>query len=152
MTQQSRGTGTDPIGDLQRWLVRSGARGVGRELGGHLRSALGMGQVSGDVWKHATAGPPPGEAPECAWCPVCRAARMVRESRPGLVSHMAAAGDALASVMQEAVSVVEAALAATGRGAGEDGWRPAAVERDPGEEPAAAPPGEGSPHEPDDRG
>ena len=32
MTQQPRQPGTDLISDLQRWLVRSGARGVSREL------------------------------------------------------------------------------------------------------------------------
>ena len=111
MTQQPRQPGTDLIGDLQRWLVRSGARGVSRELGGQFRSAFGRSAGSGDVWESATA-PPHEGAPECAWCPVCRAARRLNESGPGLASHVAAAGDALATVVQDALSAFESAFAA----------------------------------------
>ncbi|MBO0809655.1 MAG: hypothetical protein J2P32_15275, partial [Actinobacteria bacterium] len=119
MTQQPRGSGPDPVGDFQRWLMRSGAR----EISGQIASTLGLGGQSGkrgDVWENATA-PPPHEPPECAWCPWCRAARSLRESGPGLASHAAAAGEALAGLVQDAMSAVESVLASQARrpGAGE---------------------------------
>lgn len=120
MTQQPRSSAPDPIGEFQRWLVRSGARGMSRELGGHLAGKLGFSSKSGDVWESATA-PPPEEAPECAWCPVCRAARLLRESGPGLASHMASASDTLAGIVQEATSVVESMLSAASRRPGPAG-------------------------------
>ena len=117
MTQPG-GSGNDVIGDFQRWLLRAGARGMSRELADQVRTALGktQQQTSGDVWKTATAEPAPGEAPECAWCPLCRAARLVREAKPTRDTRVAAVGDALTTVVQDAVSVLEAALAATSRG------------------------------------
>jgi hypothetical protein len=117
VTQQPRGSAPDPIGDFQRWLVRSGARSVSREVGGHLRSVLGRNEPSRDVWESATS-TDPQEAPECAWCPFCRAARLLRESGPGVTSQVAAASDAVAKLAQEAMSVVESALAGAGRSAG----------------------------------
>jgi hypothetical protein len=116
MTQQPKGSGPDLIGDFQRWLVRSSARSVSREVSGHLRSVLGWEQ-GGDVWESATS-PALDEAPECAWCPVCRAARVLRESGPGVTSQVAAASDALAGLVHDALSVVESALASAGRPAG----------------------------------
>ena len=152
MTQQSREPGPDPIGDLQRWLFRSGARGVSRELGGQIRTVLGMNGGTSDVWERATAAPPPDEAPECAWCPVCRAARMLRESRPGFASHLAAAGGAFATVVQEVASAVETAIASAGQEAGEGQPRPDAASQPPAGEPRSPKPSEDSPHEPDHRG
>jgi hypothetical protein len=119
MTQPG-GSG-DLIGDFQRWLLRSGARGMSRELTDQVRAALGKNQSTGDVWETATTQPVPADAPECAWCPLCRAARIVREAKPGRDKRVAAVGDALTNVVQDAVSVLEAALAATGRGAGGNG-------------------------------
>jgi hypothetical protein len=87
---------------------------MSRELGGHLAGKLGFGGKPGDVWESATA-PPPEDAPECAWCPVCRATRLLRESGPGLAAHMASASDALAGIVQEATSVVESMLSAAAR-------------------------------------
>ena len=116
MTQPG-GSGNDLIGDFQRWLLRAGARGMSRELADQVRTALGKTpQPSGDVWETATHDPAPGEAPECAWCPLCRAARIVREAKPTRDNRVAAVGDALTTVVQDAVSVLEAALAATTRG------------------------------------
>ena len=115
MTQQG-GSGNDVIGDFQRWLLRAGARGMSRELADQVRTALGKTQQTGDVWETATTEPLPGEAPECAWCPLCRAARLVREAKPTRDIRVAAVGDALTSVVQDAVSVLEAALAAKSRG------------------------------------
>jgi hypothetical protein len=154
VTQQPGRSGQDPIGDLQRWLVRSGARSVSREVGGQLRSMLGYRGRSADVWETATL--PTDEAPECAWCPVCRAARVLRESGPGVTSQMAAVGDVVTALAQDTMSVFEAALAATGPGQGPSGtvWADAAdgTAQDPEEEPESAGPPEGPPHEPDDRG
>lgn len=102
----------DPIGDFQRWLIRSGARSVTREVSGQLRSVLGRAEEPGDVWDRATK-PPPEEAPECAWCPLCRAARALRESGPAAGAQVAAAGGALTGMLQEIKSAVESALAAS---------------------------------------
>jgi len=117
---QPSGSG-DLIGDFQRWLLRSGARGMSRELTDQVRAALGKNQSTGDVWETATTQPVPADAPECAWCPLCRAARIVREAKPGRDKRVAAVGDALTNVVQDAVSVLEAALAATGRSGGGNG-------------------------------
>jgi hypothetical protein len=111
VTQEPRPPGTDLIGEFQRWIFRSGAREMTRGVSGQIRSALGRSQGSGDVWERATT-LPQDEAPECAWCPVCRAARRLNESGPGLSSQMAAATDAFATVAQDAMSVFEAAMAA----------------------------------------
>jgi hypothetical protein len=120
------GGSNDLIGDFQRWLLRSGARGMSRELADQVRAALGKNQSTGDVWETATTQPVPADAPECAWCPLCRAARVVREAKPGRDKRVAAVGDALTTVVQDAVSVLEAALAATGRSGGGNG-RPEAA-------------------------
>ena len=209
MTQEPSRSGQDPIGDFQRWIVRSGARSVSREVSDQIRSMLGHSAGPADVWTKATA-PPADEAPECAWCPICRAARVLRESGPGVGSQMAAAGGAVGALARDAVSVVESALAATGRAAkagtgqgpapsssvwadvtaadpGEPAADPGEPSADPGEpaadpgepaaareepaaareepavnpgepaagpadEPEAAGPAGGPPHEPDDRG
>ena len=116
----------DPIGDFQRWLNRSGARSVTREVSSQLRSVLGRADETGDVWERATK-PPPMEAPECAWCPLCRAARALRESGPAAGAHVAAAGGALTGLLQEIMSSVDAALAAS-RAASADGQDAAAPE------------------------
>ncbi len=123
--------GPDLIGDFQRWLLRAGARGMSRELADQVRTAIGRNQPSGDVWETATSEPSPGEAPECAWCPLCRAARLVREAKPGRDTRVAAVGDALTTVVQDAVSVLEAALQATGRGTGANGRRPGGTRQGP---------------------
>lgn len=159
MTQQPGRSGQDLIGDFQRWLVRSGARGVSREVSGQLRSMLGRGQGPVDVWERATT--PGDEAPECAWCPVCRAARVLRESGPGVTSQVTAVGDVVSALVQDTVSVFEAALAATGKtdrpdaeSGGETSgtaWTGVMVQ-DPEEGPESTGPPGGPPHEPDDRG
>jgi hypothetical protein len=160
VTQEPSRSGQDPIGDFQRWLVRSGARSVSREVSDQIRSMLGRSAAPADVWSRATA-PPADEAPECAWCPICRAARVLRESGPGVSSQMSAAGEAVGGLARDAMSVFESALAATGRaartGAGQgqapsgsvwadvtaaDPEEPATVPEEPAaarEEPAARP-------------
>jgi hypothetical protein len=116
VTQEPSRSGQDPIGDFQRWLVRSGARSVSREVSDQIRSMLGVGGAPADVWAKATV-PPASEAPECAWCPICRAARALRDSKPGVGSQMAAAGEAVGGLARDAMSVFESAVAATGRAA-----------------------------------
>ena len=111
MTDDTRSSGSDPLGDFQRWLMRSSARSLSRELKGQARRTFGGGSGR-DVWEAATAEPIPDEAPECAWCPVCRAARRLRQSGPGLASHVAGAGDALLTAAQDTLSAFEATLSA----------------------------------------
>lgn len=149
MTQQRKDP-ADLIGEFQRWLVRSGARGMSRGLGDQIKGTLGRRRT--DVWEHATA-QSGDEPPECPWCPHCRARRVLRESGPGLGSHMAAAGGTVASVISEAASVLEAALANAAQpqpqpqedpaDGGADGRPRHGADAGPAEEP---------PHEPDDRG
>jgi hypothetical protein len=115
VTEDDRVPRRDPVYEFQRWLMRNGAKSVGRELKGTVsRTFRGNRQEPGDIWETATSEPPPnvGEAPECAWCPVCRAARRFRDSGPGLASHMAGAGDALLSVAQDTLAAFEATLSA----------------------------------------
>ena len=109
MTQQTQPPRPDPIGDFQRWLMKSGAKGLGREVRGNLRKTFG--RPSGeDVWSQATR-EEPDEPPECEWCPICRAARKYRDSTgPGVGGHLTGAGDAFASVVSDAFSAVESAL------------------------------------------
>ena len=110
MTQQTQPPRPDPIGDFQRWLMKSGAKGLGREVRGNLRKTFG--RPSGeDVWSQATR-EDPDEPPECEWCPICRAARKYRDSSgPGVGGHLTGAGDAFASVVSDAFAPVESALA-----------------------------------------
>jgi hypothetical protein len=128
-----------------------------REFGEQVRRTVGGGRSEPvDVWGTATTEPPPDEsldAPECAWCPVCRAARRIRESGPGLGSQLAGAGDAVAAAVQEALNAFDAVLSANpasnaakrgSRGPAQaDSPRPAPRETDTR--------GEGPDGEPDDR-
>ena len=115
-SRRSPGSGGDLMAELQRWLIRSGARNLRRDLGDQVRTAFGGSQPSPDeVWGAATTEPPlAGEAPECAWCPVCRAARRLQENRPGLGSQLAGAGDAVALAVRDALLALDAALARAG--------------------------------------
>ena len=108
MTQQTPPR-PDPIGDFQRWLVKSGARNLSREVRGNLRKTFGRTSEE-DVWSQATR-EQPDEPPECEWCPICRAARKYRDgSGPGVGGHLTGAGDAFASVVSDAFSAFESAL------------------------------------------
>jgi len=111
VTQEPRQPASELIGEVQRWLLRTSARGVSRGLNDQIRTAL-RGGGHGDVWETATADEEP---PECTWCPICRARRRLRESGPGVASGVAAATDAVGVVMQDALSAFEAAVAAAGR-------------------------------------
>lgn len=79
----------DLANDVQRWLIKASARNMRDELGDQVKKAIrgqdtaGRHSGSGDVWSTATSEPARSisEAPECAWCPVCRAARRVAVAR-----------------------------------------------------------------------
>ncbi|HTW00882.1 MAG TPA: hypothetical protein VMF87_11330 [Streptosporangiaceae bacterium] len=170
----------DLTDDIQRWLVRSGVRSMRREVTDQVRRAFHAGRPAepADVWDAATTETPPellagsGEAPECAWCPVCRAARRIRESGQGvsgLGAPLAGAGDAVAAAVQEAFSAFESLLGTRPRGGGgfpqdrypagqfpADRFRTAGKPaRDTAAKPApdtgGTPPRDAD-HEPDDRG
>jgi len=104
---QSR-RGNDPVADLQRWLMRAGARSMANQVADQVRRTIGQERRDrGDVWDTATNEPPPNEPLECQWCPVCQAARAARLSGPGLMSSVADVGGALASMAQDAFSAFE---------------------------------------------
>ena len=105
---------SDPVADFQRWLMKAGARSMANQVAGQVKRTIGAERRdSGDVWDTATNEPPPNEAPECQWCPVCQAARAARlGSGSGLGAQLANAGGALASVVQDAFSVFEQAMKA----------------------------------------
>jgi hypothetical protein len=144
MTEDNRSSGSDPIGDFQRWLMRSSARRMGKELKGQARRAFGGGSSDrGDVWEVATSEPVPDEAPECAWCPVCRAARRLRVNGPGLASQVAGAGDALLNVAQDTLAAFEATLSGAGQRPGAGHRPPGGGDRPPGggDQPGTREPG-----------
>ena len=107
--------GSDPVGDFQRWLMKAGARSIGRDVAGRVRSLGGGGGSSskkGDVWDTATTEEITEEPPECQWCPICRAARRYRDSGGSgpSPSQFAGVGDTLAGLTRDAFSLFDAAL------------------------------------------
>jgi len=59
---------SDPVADLQRWLMRAGARSMANQVADNVRRTLGQQKRdAGDVWDTATTEPPPDEPPECQW-------------------------------------------------------------------------------------
>jgi hypothetical protein len=106
---RTNGRGNDPIADFQRWLMRAGARSMANQVADQVRRTIGQERRDqGDVWDRATTEPPPEESPECQWCPICQAARAARMSGSGgLMSSLADAGGALASMAQDAFSAFE---------------------------------------------
>src|SRR3954468_20502769 len=76
-----------------------------------LRKRMSGGPASGDVWSEATSDAW-GEhiatgAPECRYCPVCRAIAASRTSGPDVVSHVRSAGESLYAAVREAVAGFE---------------------------------------------
>lgn len=109
----------DLVGDLNRWLIRQGAKNVRKEIGGQVRRTFGGGRTStADVWDTVTHEIPPevGEAPECQWCPICRAARRMRESGPGIGGQLSGAGETVAGAVQDAISALDGFLSKTAGG------------------------------------
>lgn len=70
------------------------------------------------------------DSPECRYCPVCRALHAMRETRPEVKAHLAAAASGL---LQAATSLVQAAAAAAETVVPDS-------ERSPSEQPATAEP------------
>src|SRR3954465_3515624 len=76
-----------------------------------LRKRMSGGPASGDVWSEATS-EAWGEhfatgAPECRYCPVCRAIAASRTSGPDVVGHVVAAGEQLYAAVRDAVAGFE---------------------------------------------
>jgi len=84
---------------------------MANQVADNVRRTMGQqkrnGKNSGDVWDTATTEPPPDEPPECQWCPVCQAARRLRESGPGIGAKIADAGGLLTALAQDAFSAVD---------------------------------------------
>jgi hypothetical protein len=101
------------LDDLQRRIAVAGARGLGQGFANQMGAAIRGDKA--DVWETATregaAGAAPGDAPECAWCPVCRAIRMARGSSPELAGRISVTADAMMSAAQDLVTAVDTALA-----------------------------------------
>lgn len=101
----------DPVMDFQRWLMKAGARSMANQVADNVRKSLGQqsrrASKNGDVWDTATTEPPPDEPLECQWCPVCQAARRMRESGPGLGAKISDAGGILAAMAQDAFSAFD---------------------------------------------
>jgi hypothetical protein len=139
--------------DLQRWLLRSGAKSMRREIEGQVRRTFNGGKRAerDDVWGTATTEPPPGvgEAPECAWCPICRAARRMRESGPGLGSQLSGAPSVVAAAVQDAIVAFDTVLSRSAAAPGQE--RPADRSPASGSADSASDEAEGSQDEPGDR-
>jgi hypothetical protein len=120
--------GSDPIGDFQRWMMKAGAKSIGREVAGRVKSTLGGGggaKHAEDVWDTATTEELTDEPPECQWCPICRAARRYRDSGGTSPGQFAGVGDTLAGLTRDAFSLFDAALRQAQRPAPAPGSRPA---------------------------
>jgi len=101
--------GSDPMADFQRWMMKAGARSMANQVADQVKRTLGAERkASGDVWDTATNEPPPTEAPECQWCPICQAARAARTGGgAGLSARVADAAGGLAGVIEGAFSAFE---------------------------------------------
>ena len=104
--------------EVQRWLIRKSARNMRDELGGQVKKALrGSERNAGDTWATATTEPPHAadEAPECAWCPVCRAARRMAQARSGADARgggpkISDAADVMAGAVRDALAGIDSIL------------------------------------------
>jgi len=103
--------------EIQRWLIRTSARNMRDELGGQVKKAFrGSGEGSADAWATATTESPHAseEPPECAWCPFCRAARLIAHARTGAESHggprVSDAADMLSRAMRDALAGLDSIM------------------------------------------
>jgi hypothetical protein len=112
------GKSVDLFGDLQRWFIRQSAKNMRNQISGQVRRTIGGGRENSDVWDTATNEIPPevGESPECQWCPICRAARRMRDSGPGIGDQISGAGDVVASAVQDAIGALDSLLSKAGSG------------------------------------
>ncbi len=129
---------TELLSGVQRWLIKSSAKTMRREIEGQVRKTLtGSREQRSDVWGTATTEPPPGvgEAPECTWCPICQAARRMREpGSGGRGSRFSGVSEAVSAAVQDAVGVLDGVLS---RSAASHGDRPPA-DRAAGRRPAGS--------------
>ena len=118
----------DLANEVQRWLIRQSARNMRDELGDQVKKAFrGAPEPSaGDIWSTATTEPPGAadQPPECAWCPICRAARRMAQAQAGqgaattagaaapkdAAAGLASAADVLAGAARDALAGLEAML------------------------------------------
>jgi hypothetical protein len=129
---------TELLSGVQRWLIKSSAKTMRREIEGQVRKTLtGSREQRSDAWGTATTEPPPGvgEAPECTWCPICQAARRMREpGSGGRGSRFSGVSEAVSAAVQDAVGVLDGVLS---RSAASHGDRPPA-DRAAGHRPAGS--------------
>jgi hypothetical protein len=79
-----------------------------------MRDSSGSSQARpqpGDVWGQATYEEPTPHiatgAPECQYCPVCRAIAAARTSGPDVVEHVMDAGQSLYTALQETLAAFD---------------------------------------------
>jgi hypothetical protein len=103
--------------EIQRWLIRTSARNMRDELGDQVKKAFrGSGEDADDAWATATTESPHAadEPHECAWCPFCRAARLIAHARTGADSRggprLSDAADVLAGAMRDAFAGLDSIL------------------------------------------
>jgi hypothetical protein len=159
----------DLANDVQRWLIKQSARNMRDELGDQVKKAFrGQGRSrQGDIWSTATTEPPDAadQPPECAWCPICRAARRMAQAQgvpsaattPGAAAPkdaaagLAGAADVLFGAARDALAGLDTILSYRPGDASADkagttssadpGERPPGTPRsaDPGERPPGTP-------------
>jgi hypothetical protein len=122
----------DLANEVQRWLIRQSARNMRDEFGDQMKKALRGPAPSqpSDVWETATTEPPDAasQPPECAWCPICRAARRMAQAqisgqtgssaKPGsgagpgaaMTTTLAGATDAIVGAARDALTGLDAIL------------------------------------------
>jgi hypothetical protein len=80
--------------DFQRWLIKTSARNMRDDLGDQVKRAIRGPRTSNteDAWATATTEPPDAleQAPECAWCPICRAARRMAQAQAAAAAQASA--------------------------------------------------------------
>lgn len=76
-----------------------------------IRRRIGGGAPTGDVWGDATSEAWGDHiatgAPECRYCPVCRAIAASRAAGPDVLGHVVSAGESLYAAMRDAVAAYE---------------------------------------------
>jgi hypothetical protein len=166
---------SDLANDVQRWLIKSSARNMRDELGDQVKRAFrGQPNGAGDVWSTATTEPPDAasQPPECAWCPICRAARRMAQAQghadaavsPGdaaatVTAGLAGAADVLLGAARDAITGLDAILtyrpadgSSADRAAGASGSGAGSTVVAPPDQQSPTDPEREPDHEPDHRG
>jgi len=99
---ESGGPGDDPVGSMSEEALKllGALSGWAREHGSDLGAGLGAGLEGLD--EHLATG-----APECSWCPICRAVHAVRQTSPEVRAHLAVAAS---SLLQAAAGLLATAV------------------------------------------